>query len=447
MTAPTLLERREALADEWRALSPTTPDEIANFYRYAEGIEGDLDAWHELPERKEWTSAVIAAAKVSNAKRVLDIGAGAGHDLYALIDAIPDVQVGAVEPNFKLRERLANQGIETWPFLDLVPDNLRDFDLISCLDVLEHVPDPEALLLQIIDRLKMQGILVEATATHDLGTPLHLAQLRGWSPARLLDRHGFVCRENVGRLRIWQRVQEKRADQNTILLCTWRDLNAETALACTELMKQGWRHQLHRGDALISRVRSIAVSKWLRENDGDVFLMVDSDIVFTPADAEKIVALAREKKAIACGAYPVRGGGHLACRQFNGSTITFGPESKPIQIAYAGTGFMAAHRDVCEAIAKTMPLCHADQDWAMWPLFMPVTAEAPHTEPVTDPVIEYLSEDWAFCKRAADLGCEVWLDPSVILTHIGQAEYHVYNMLNAQLEEAPTDTTGPGGSL
>jgi len=435
-----LLAAREALADEWNAKHPSTPEEVLAFYRDTVNYDDDLNAWHETEERQAWTAALVAAATVSGARRVLDVGAGLGHDLLALRAALPDVLVGAVEPNHKMREYLAEAGIESWPTLALMPANLRELDLISCVDVLEHVPDPEALLLSMIDRLRMGGILVEATATHDVGTPLHLPELRGWDPARVLDRHGFVVRENVGRLRVWQRTHERRQDQETLILCAWRDVNADTALAMMELVKQGWRYQLHRGDALISRVRSVAVSKWLRENDGDVFLMVDSDIVFSTEDARKVVALAREKRGIACGAYPVRGGSHLAVRQLpEDKVIPFGPEKPPMRVQYAGTGFFAAHRDVCEAVAATLPLCHANTDWALWPLFMPSIVATENG------LSEYLSEDWAFCQRAGDLGFEVWLEASVVLTHLGQAEYSVYNMAGSSSEEPATEITGGAG--
>lgn len=437
---------RNALADEWREQSPQTPEEVLTFYRNTRLYDADLDAWHELPWRQQWTAAVIAAAQVSNAKRVLDIGAGRGHDLLALRKAIPDITLGAIEPNHKMREWLANKGIETWPQLALMPSNLHNLDLISCIDVLEHVPDPEALLLGMIDRLKPDGIIVEATATHDIDTPLHLPELRGWDPARILDRHGFVCRENMDRLRVWHRVSEKRVESETLILCAWRDVHTETMKSVGELLKRGWRTQIHTNDALISRVRSIAVSKWLRESDGDVFLMIDSDIAFTPRDADKVVALAREKRGVACGAYPVRGGSHLACRQLvePGSTfadlpiLQFGPEKPPVQISYAGTGFFAAHRDVCEAIAATMPLCHGNYDWGFWPMFMCMTRPSPFDASIT----EYLSEDWAFSQRAIDLGYEVWLEPSALLTHMGQIGFDIYSMEGSAPEMAPTDSTG-----
>jgi hypothetical protein len=179
---------------------------------------------------------------------------------------------------------------------------------------------------------------------------------------------------------------------------------------------------------LISRVRSRAVSQWLQTTDEDVFLMIDDDIAFKREDAAKVVDLARQKRGIACGAYSVRDGGHLACRTLvPGERIRFGDEAEPMEIRWAATGFMAAHRDVIEAIAATMPICQNNGGQDFWPLFMPavITGE--------DDVSIYLSEDYAFCQRAKDLGFEVWMDPSVGLIHYGQFPYTVWNMKKAEL--------------
>lgn len=455
---------RTDLAAEWRARNPQTPEEVAAFYREADGLQADLDAWHEQPARQAWTQVVVAAAQSivnedgsRGARRVLDVGCGAGHDLRALMQALPDAALDGVEPNKGLRKalnkELGDDYLRLFKFpheevlrprvlirsaMEAVPHN--DFDLISCIDVLEHVPDPERLVMDIIDRLRMGGIFVEATATHDTGTPLHLPELRGWSPGRILDRYGFVLREQVDRVRIWQRVSEHRTDAPHALLCAYRTLTVETSEALTQLACQGWRHSIHRGDALISRVRSIAVSHWLRETDGDVFLMIDDDIVFSPEDAEKVVALAREKHSIACAAYPVRGATHFACR-LKEPDIRFGPDLPPVEIEYAGTGFVAVHRGVCEAIiaANDLPLCHPDS-LQFWPLFQPLVVETPDQD--GHDVAEYLSEDWSFCFRAKQAGFQVWLDPTVFLTHLGQTGYTVHNMTSAQIEPVGTESHG-----
>lgn len=433
-----LAQARDRLAEEWRSRSPETAGEIADFYRETENYPDDLNAWHETDARRAWSDIIVAAARATKPRTILDVGAGMGHDLFALKADSDAYLLGAIEPNDLMRSKLEQQGIPAWA--SIADTKARNIDLMICMDVLEHVPDPDALLLAMIDKLNPNGIIIEATATHDLATPLHLPALRGWSAGRILDRYGFVARERAAdRVTIWQRVAERREDVPSLLLCAYRSLGAESAMSFMEMVKRGWRYQIHRGDALVSRVRSIAVSKWLRETDGDVFLMVDDDIVYTPEDAERVVALAKEKGGIACAAYPVRGGTHLACRAYQ-NDLRFGPDVPPIEIQYAGTGFMAATREVCEAIAATMPLCHADTDWAMWPMFAPFVVES--SAPVDPPIHEYLSEDWAFCRRASELGFGVWLDPRVVLTHIGAAEYSIYSMRSAQFE-----TTAPATEM
>lgn len=413
-----LAKAREQLADEWRASNPATPEEIIQFYREATNLKDDLDAWHRTRSRQEWTIAIKAGMRLNGTRRILDVGAGAGHDLRVLAADNPEYELYGVEPNHALREGLRDVA-RVVEDISQLPDG-DPFDAIICIDVLEHVPEPEALLVEMIKRLRMGGLLVEATATHTQNTPLHLPELRGWSPGRLLDRYGFTLREHIDRMRIWQRTHEKFEGIPSVLLCAYRSLTTETAMAWNELTQLGWRYQIHKGDALISRVRSVAVSTWMRETDGDVFLMVDDDIVFTPRDAEKVIALAREKRSVASAAYPVRGGNYLASRPYD-KNITFGPGLEPIKIQYAGTGFFAAHRDVCEAIAASLPFCHRDMEWGMWPMFMPTVVR-------NGDINEYLSEDWAFCRRATDLGFDIWLDRTVKLKHLGTAEFTVDNM-------------------
>lgn len=246
----------------------------------------------------------------------------------------------------------------------------------------------------------------------------------------MLDAHGFVVEEQIDRLRIWRRIGERRGHEPTLLACVYRQLTAETAESILKLCASGWRYQRHGGDALITRVRSVAASQWYREEAGDVFLMVDDDIEFSVADANKVAMLAREKRGIACAAYPVRGGTHLACRPLEAS-IVFGPEAPPQEIEYAATGFMAVHRDVIASLIEDVPLCHEAETWAFWPIFdcMIVERAVPWGT-----VYEYLSEDWAFCRRARDKGFGVWIDPSVGLIHHGGKGYTIQDMPSAVWE-------------
>lgn len=436
-----LAEAREALAEEWERLNPQTESEIAAFYRDTNNYVADLNAWHDDAGRQFWSTIICGAAQACGAKRILDVGAGAGHDLAALKASNSSLTLEAIEPNIEMARTLRKNGVLTFESFGHV--GLRDFnkyDMVTCIDVLEHLPNPEAQVLEPmlkVLRPGVGGVFIEATATHDTGTPLHLSALRGWSPARWLDEHGFIIQEEFeeGRLRIWRRVAEKRGTEPNLLLCAYRSLSAETVSAIIELTEAGWRRSIHRGDALVSRVRSLAVSKWYQEDAGDVFLMVDDDIVFRLADAEKVIELARRTKGIASAAYPVRGGTHLASRLFESTDVTFGPALEPIEIQWAGTGFFAMHRDVVAALIAETPLCTMGPTW-FWPIFAPFVYERPDGSGIND----YLSEDWACCERARRLGFKVWLDRTIELTHLGQAPFTIRTMGSAQLlAGAPTD--------
>lgn len=413
---PTVADARQDLATEWNAAAPRTPLAVWSFYRNANGLRADLDAWHATDERRSWTKALIYVAKRIDAHRVVDIGCGAGHDLRALRDF--GLEVSGVEPNVALCSDLIRDGISCDAMVVNAP--IEDADLLVCIDVLEHVPDPESFLTAIARRAKLNAVLVETTATHDLGTPLHLPENRGWHPGRALESCGWTKIDEQGRLRVWQRMALQKREQASLILCAYRQLSMPTLTGVLGLVKGNWRILTEAGDALVSRVRSKAVSRWWRENADDVFLMADDDIVFDPSGADWLVKQCRQGHDIICAAYPVHNGAHFALRAPRGE-IAFRPDAEPVEIEYAATGFLAVHRRVLDAMIPTLTLCHPDQVWSFWPMFQPMVA-APRG------LDEYLSEDWAFCQRARDLGFKVWLDPSVRIGHLSQIELNVANM-------------------
>lgn len=241
------------------------------------------------------------------------------------------------------------------------------------------------------------------------------------------------------------------ATRATVLLCAWREMKLATAECLLQLRDLGWGYAIIGGDALITRSRAKTVSNWYRQcPDEDVFLMLDDDVVFKPEDAAKVVELARKTRSIACGAYPVKDGGHLACRRFVGQDIVFGPESPPVEIEYAATGFMAVHRDVLTAMIEAkqpdgeplFPFVDHNGLSPFWPFFdtFHVKRNAGTPQEYYDP----LSEDYAFCEQARRLGFKVWLDPSVILFHLGMYPYNVHNMKGVQaLEDTPAQSDPP----
>jgi SAM-dependent methyltransferase len=431
-----LTETRAALAAEWDAASPRTAEEIATFYNESELLAADLEAWHATPERKAMTARIVDVARRVQPQRVLDVGAGTGADLSAIREALPDAWYTAVEPNAALRVWLFSAAVYVVPDILLLVD---PYDLIICIDVLEHVADPEGLVRAMVMRLAPDGVLIERTATFDHSTPLHLAEHHGWTPDETLRELGLVPQYRSAET-VWSRV----ALAPTVLLCTYGALRHAAFAECLEpLTDRGWFRLHQRGDALITRARSKVVSQWYRNaTDSDVFLMLDDDVIFRPEDAERVVELAREKRGIACGAYPVHDGGHLACRALvPGETIQFGPDLPPKEILWAATGFMAVHRDVIDALVATLPVCD-DNAIPWWPMFDTAFVRKSDGEFIEDPTqaageaVVGLSEDYAFCERARQLGFRVWLDPQAILLHMSETAYSVFNMQKSKVVPA-----------
>jgi SAM-dependent methyltransferase len=420
-------ETREALAQEWRETNPATPDAIHRFYRTSERLGQDLDAWHATPERQSWTDMLVHVAKTAGAERIIDIGCGAGHDLTALHEALPSASLYGVEPNAILRDRLGGIALATYP--DVAQAPLEMADLLVSIDVLEHVPDPDSFMAGIAQRAPVGCLLFETCPTHDHSTPLHLESNRGWHPGHVLEAYGWRQIDNAeGRVRVWRRVQEVGQQTSSILLCSYRDIaigSMQAVMSTIEGSEGRWRFRVKNGDALIGRSRGIIVTKWYQETADDVFLMIDSDIGYTPQDADHVVELCRNGYDIVAGAYPVHNGQHLSLRLLpeTDEVIQFGPGNSPMEIMYAATGFMAVHRRVIDAMVRELPLTHAYEPWAFYNFFPQSVVEDPYVGGYS-----LLSEDWGFNHLARSLGFKVWLDRTVKLTHGSTIPVSVNNM-------------------
>lgn len=190
-------------------------------------------------------------------------------------------------------------------------------------------------------------------------------------------------------------------------------------------------------DALIGRSRSLMTSKFL-ETDADVMVIIDDDIVFEWEDFWKLVEGARETKSVYGGLYVTRSTEpHITSRLFPGASLDFHktPQRRPIEIQYLATGFWAMHRDLVEAMVgahfedadggHTVGLCSQGGPEAFYPFFMPFQVVEDNG------ARHYLSEDWAFCNRARQLGYKVWADQSIMLMHMGLYPYTVADLKRA----------------
>lgn len=100
-------------------------------------------------------------------QRVLEIGAGLGTNLLAIKDF---AKVTAVEPSAFAREQCRKQSIEAHASLDELNADER-FDVVLLRHVIEHVPEPRALLIQAKSRIASGGKLIVAVPIEPIKPP------------------------------------------------------------------------------------------------------------------------------------------------------------------------------------------------------------------------------------------------------------------------------------
>jgi len=142
--------------------------------------------------------------------------------------------------------------------------------------------------------------------------------------------------------------------------------------------------------------------------DYDVWLTIDSDIVFTP---EQVVELIEDTKKypVVSGLYRMQDMKHLACVKEwdvdyfkkNGSfefmkADELEKEDKYISVAYNGMGFFACRKEVLEKM--------------QYPYFSYPLIEI-------DGMKDMCSEDVAFCKNLKDAGFEVIVNTTLRVGH------------------------------
>ncbi len=165
------------------------------------------------------------------------------------------------------------------------------------------------------------------------------------------------------------------------------------------------------GHAAIDQVRNQMATDALADGF-DELMWIDSDVVFRPEDVE---ALRRLGLPMACGIYPKKGSRVLACHVLPGTPrLTFGKAGGPVEILYAGAGFLLARREVYLTIQARLglPVCNERFGKPMIPFFEPMvrTIEDGHWS---------LGEDYAFSERARRAGFRVIADTSLRLWHVG----------------------------
>lgn len=129
----------------------------------------------------------------AHAKRIVDVGCGAGATLGWLRGRYPTAHTIGLEGNPDVRDTLSRNADEAYT-LDLNKDDMPDIgmpDLILFLDVLEHLPDPVAVLERLTRKLAPGGMVIVSVpnvAHFSISIPLMFRGEFTYKDAGILDR-------------------------------------------------------------------------------------------------------------------------------------------------------------------------------------------------------------------------------------------------------------------
>ena len=176
--------------------------------------------------------------------------------------------------------------------------------------------------------------------------------------------------------------------------------------------------QITFGCADIYRLRAQLVALFLAEEDASDLIMIDSDVSWTPPGLPRLLD---HDVDIVAGLYPRR----EYPLQFpflssldDGEPLTGDPERRLVELRAAPAGFMRIRRAVleamCEHYAKTL-LAKDERvpQGAVVRLFDPYWVRDRDGNPCV------LAEDYAFCRRATDMGFRIWGDLEISMGHAG----------------------------
>ena len=162
--------------------------------------------------------------------------------------------------------------------------------------------------------------------------------------------------------------------------------------------------------SLISLGRDLMLRRALNDDTWTHVMWIDADLRFKP---EYIHSMIVDGKDIVGGFYPKKG----LPIDFASSPQPGGEQTEVLsETIYCATGFMLIKREVIEAMykhfAKELTFRYFEHDDIV-DLFAPIIDE--------DGL--YLTEDYAFCKRAKSLGYKTYMSKRFELPHLGQMEY------------------------
>jgi 2-polyprenyl-3-methyl-5-hydroxy-6-metoxy-1,4-benzoquinol methylase len=234
--------------------APTTPTADAQSRYWTKWVEDSL-AWESNPDNARRADCVIGAVEVAARPpaRVLDVGCGTGWVSLRLAER--GYRVTGTDLASDAMKNLERTRSEVrWVGGDFAQVDVgTDYDVVTCMETIAHVPDQEAFAKRLIDVLRPGGSLVLTTQNPYVWNrtswlkPPGAGQLRNWpSGKRLKELFGTyfaiermtTCAPggDVGWLRLVHNGITRRVAEFVIARDGWRNLRERAFLGRSILL-------------------------------------------------------------------------------------------------------------------------------------------------------------------------------------------------------------------
>jgi 2-polyprenyl-3-methyl-5-hydroxy-6-metoxy-1,4-benzoquinol methylase len=166
--------------DEWKRMvtNARDPEQLIRFYNESETELFEQIAWHSSEVIHHRSLVCCDLASTRPGRDFLDYGSGIGSN--ALVFGLAGFRVTLADVADPLRNfakwRLERRGIQVRT-VDLKSETLKaaSYDVITCFDVLEHVPDPLEAVRRMRDALRIGGaFFLYAPFGFDPIRPMHV---------------------------------------------------------------------------------------------------------------------------------------------------------------------------------------------------------------------------------------------------------------------------------
>jgi hypothetical protein len=194
-------------------------------------------------------------------------------------------------------------------------------------------------------------------------------------------------------------------------------------------------------DSLISRARNSVVAKFMASEEHTHLLFIDVDLGFEP---ESVLKLLWHDKDIITGAYPIkdiqwdkvakyakegvepdkllRKATRFVANPVKIGQNTVKTDNGAIAVHDAGTGFMLIKREALVKMFNAYPeLRYKDDTGSL------KGEELNHTYALFNSYVDedqrFLSEDYGFVRYWQKLDGDIWVDPSIEMSHLGRLQF------------------------